>query len=549
MLSRPAQYEPLRTSHSPIVDDTSLSILHAKRRVIEPVLNSVTAIWGRCTELVRVNAGLLLVAASQAFFALMNVAVKKLNSLDPPVPALELVFVRMGITYICCLSYLLWRKVPDPILGPKGVRHLLAIRGFTGFFGLFGVYYSLQYLSLSDATVLTFLAPLTTAVAGYFFLGEAFHRREALAGLMSMVGVVLIARPEAIFGSRSSSSSSHSPPVASDVVNPDENVTPGQRLGAVGVALLGVLGATGAYTSMRAIGKRAHTLHSMSYFSLWCVITSTTGMILLGQKVVLPTRLEWLALLLMIGIFGFLAQALLTMGLQRETAGRGSLAIYVQIIYATILERMFFHTVPSALSIVGTMIIMGSAVYVALTKKTTKTSESAESEAATASAAAFDLELGGVSVSAARRDDPYHHILPQGRVEGDYWQRFAQTNVSRTLGGGGGGGGVAIGVGAVDGMKSDLSLTCGFGELLDEKEKRRGEEEEREEGEETCFAIASPSSSSSLSPSSGSETRVGGDEDEDEDAVSNDDGDEEDDEDDGIIDEDRRRLLKGGSGR
>jgi hypothetical protein len=41
------------------------------------------------------NKGLLLVAASQAFFALMNTAVKKLNSVDPPVPALELVLVRM----------------------------------------------------------------------------------------------------------------------------------------------------------------------------------------------------------------------------------------------------------------------------------------------------------------------------------------------------------------------------------------------------------------------------------------------------------------------
>lgn len=35
------------------------------------------------------NAGLLLVAASQGFFSLMNVAVKKLNSIDPPVPTLE----------------------------------------------------------------------------------------------------------------------------------------------------------------------------------------------------------------------------------------------------------------------------------------------------------------------------------------------------------------------------------------------------------------------------------------------------------------------------
>jgi drug/metabolite transporter (DMT)-like permease len=52
------------------------------------------------------------------------------------------------------------------------------------FFGLFGVYYSLQYLSLSDATVLTFLAPLTTAIAGALLLGESFTLKQASAGSM-----------------------------------------------------------------------------------------------------------------------------------------------------------------------------------------------------------------------------------------------------------------------------------------------------------------------------------------------------------------------------
>ena len=50
------------------------------------------------------------------------------------------------------------------------------------FFGLIGVYFSLQYLSLSDATVLTFLSPLCTAASGAMFLGEIFSRKELFAG-------------------------------------------------------------------------------------------------------------------------------------------------------------------------------------------------------------------------------------------------------------------------------------------------------------------------------------------------------------------------------
>ena len=56
---------------------------------LRPVTNAVESFILLCSSFIRTNAGLLLVAASQGFFALMNVAVKKLNSLDPPVPPLE----------------------------------------------------------------------------------------------------------------------------------------------------------------------------------------------------------------------------------------------------------------------------------------------------------------------------------------------------------------------------------------------------------------------------------------------------------------------------
>lgn len=65
------------------------------------------------------------------------------------------------------------------------------------------------------------------------------------------------------------------------------------------------------------------------------------------SQFIVPNRLVWLAMLVMIGLFGFAAQVrgnidlenvilnswtkiLLTMGLARETASRGSLAIYTQ---------------------------------------------------------------------------------------------------------------------------------------------------------------------------------------------------------------------------
>ena len=43
----------------------------------------------KCKAFADMNTGLLLVATSQIFFALMHTAVKVINSLDPPISALE----------------------------------------------------------------------------------------------------------------------------------------------------------------------------------------------------------------------------------------------------------------------------------------------------------------------------------------------------------------------------------------------------------------------------------------------------------------------------
>ncbi|KAF8332456.1 hypothetical protein F5887DRAFT_1080856 [Amanita rubescens] len=96
------------------------------------------------------NEGLLFVIAAEGFFALMNLSVKILGE---DVSVLEIMWIRMIITCLCAVAYMHFAKINDPVLGPPGIRILLCLRGFTGFFGIFGLWFSLQYLSLSDAIV------------------------------------------------------------------------------------------------------------------------------------------------------------------------------------------------------------------------------------------------------------------------------------------------------------------------------------------------------------------------------------------------------------
>ncbi|KAI1789856.1 EamA-like transporter family-domain-containing protein [Ganoderma leucocontextum] len=311
------------------------------------------------------NAGLLLIALSQGFASLMGVFVKKLNGLDPPVHPLELIWVRMAMTWVICVAYMSLTGVPDPVLGPRGIRVLLAFRGLSGFVGLFGTYYALQYLSLSDATMLSFLTPMCTAVTGALLLKENLTVRQMVASLFSLLGVVLIARPEFLFGRHQGSGEQGGGDGSARIV------TPAQRLTAVGVALLGVVGLTSAYTTIRAIGKRAHVMHNLGAFSLFCILTAPIAMAVVKTPVVIPDNIPCLAMILAVSGCGFAAQMTMTSGLQRETAGRGTIAIYVQIIFSLIFDRVFFHTTPPLLSVIGAVIILSSAIYIALSKQAT----------------------------------------------------------------------------------------------------------------------------------------------------------------------------------
>jgi drug/metabolite transporter (DMT)-like permease len=109
-------------------------------------------------------------------------------------------------------------------------------------------------------------------------------------------------------------------------------------------------------------------MHSLTSFSSQCVIASTFLTLVLpsAPQWTLPTSPTHFLLFLLIGTMGFVAQALMTIGFQRETAGRGSMGMYASIVFAALWDRIIFHSKVQMLSVLGTMLILGSALYVAV---------------------------------------------------------------------------------------------------------------------------------------------------------------------------------------
>jgi drug/metabolite transporter (DMT)-like permease len=269
------------------------------------------------------NKGLAYMLIAQIFGTLMNVTTRLLEvegNNGKGMHPFQILFVRMGMTFVLSTGYMWYKKTPHFPLGMPQVRWLLVARGFGGFFGVFGMYYSLLYLPLADATVITFLAPGLACWACSILIHEPFSRMEQVAGLVSLLGVVLIARPTTLFAAMGSASP---PPAAGNgdampstnstvpAPGPDassyDSVTPAQRLSGVGVALLGVLGSATAFTTIRWIGKRAHPLISVNYFAIWCTLVSVVMQsVLPGVGWVFPANLKEWGYLIFLGTCGFI---------------------------------------------------------------------------------------------------------------------------------------------------------------------------------------------------------------------------------------------------
>ncbi|KAI2636576.1 hypothetical protein GGS26DRAFT_549635 [Hypomontagnella submonticulosa] len=321
------------------------------------------------------NIGLFFVFMAQVFASLMTMTTRLLETgFEKKFHALQIIFVRMLATSVLGCLYMWYKSVPDFPLGRRDVRGLLVLRGVAGYTGLFCSYYSLSYLNISDATVISFLVPTMTAFICFVALREPFTVKEAIAGFIAFAGVLFIARPTFLFPRHDADEPEQSlirlfmADQPKGIV-PSVPATPSERAIAVLLAVIGTFAAAAAYSTIRVIGKRAHSLVSVNYFAVIATVGSfIIIMVLPDLHFEIPeTATQWI-LLVAIGIAGFLLQFLLTEGLQREKAGRATNLIYTQMVFALVLERIVWGTTPPVESLFGSALIIGSAIWVSLQK-------------------------------------------------------------------------------------------------------------------------------------------------------------------------------------
>lgn len=295
--------------------------------------------------------GVFLTLISQLFNSMMIMFCKLLIT-DPdfetPLHPLQILFVRMVITYFFCVLYFVfYEKNPDFPFGPKNFRFLLLLRALGGFIGVGGQYWSLLYLNVSDTVAITFLAPTVTSFMAYLSLGERFTKIEAIGGLVAFCGVIMIAKPHFL--------------LALFKETDDTNNSTGLNLRLIGscFAFFSTFGTGIAMCAIRKIGFNAHPLFMVSIYALFTIIASFLGIILLpGLSFQMPHTTKQWSLLTAIGVTGFFMQYLLTAGMQREKAARAIAMTYTQLVYASIFDFIVNGKIPLGWSLFGEIIIV-----------------------------------------------------------------------------------------------------------------------------------------------------------------------------------------------
>jgi len=219
---------------------------------------------------------------------------------------------------------------------------LLIQRALFGFAALSCYFYSVIVLPLADATVLYFTNPVLTAVAAAALLGERMGRREWVAVVLSMIGVLVIARPGFLFETGGSL-----PPAG------------------VAAGLFAAVFGAGSYVTIRRI-RNDPPLRIVFWFSaITCVLAAPMVLWTPAR----PTPLD-LLLIVLIGVATHLGQLWITWGFRLERAGRASAVGYLQIVFAAGWGWLLFQEAPDRWTWTGAaVVVLGTLQLVRRRKK------------------------------------------------------------------------------------------------------------------------------------------------------------------------------------
>lgn len=269
--------------------------------------------------------GILFIILAGFFFASMSFFVR----LSGDLPTMEKAFFRNAVAVLVAAFML--ARTKEGFHVQKGSWPDLLMRSFCGTVGLICNFYAVDHMNIADANILNKLSPFFAILMSYFILKEKANKVEWVCVVVAFIGAVF-------------------------VVKPAFNM---QFVNAM-IGVSGGLGAGIAYTFVRKLGKKGERgpiiVMVFSTFSCLCTLP-----FLISEFQ--PMKAVQLLCLLMAGVSAAGGQIFITKAYTKAPAKEISVFDYTQVLFAALLGFVFFGQIPDWMSLVGYLIIIGSAIF------------------------------------------------------------------------------------------------------------------------------------------------------------------------------------------
>ena len=248
--------------------------------------------------------------------------------LSGDLPTMQKAFFRNAVAAVVAVILLLQTEEKFKI--KKTSWPGIAARSICGTIGLICNFYAVDKLNIADANILNKLSPFFAIIASYFVLKEKANKFEWGTVVLAFVGALFVVKP-----------SFHM-----DFL-----------YAMVGVA--GGLGAGIAYTFVRKLGKQGERgpviVMCFSVFS--CIVT--LPFIIFDHK---PMTVMQIVCLICAGMAAAGGQFSITAAYKQAPAKEISVFDYSQVIFAALLGFIFLDQIPDVYSVIGYVVIIGSAL-------------------------------------------------------------------------------------------------------------------------------------------------------------------------------------------
>lgn len=301
-------------------------------------LQGFSTFWSLQTPALR---GILLMCISTVAFSVMHGLVRFVSEMLPP---FQIAFFR-NVFGLAFLLPLLMRS-RFAILRTQRIG-LHALRGVINIVAMLMFFTALSISPLAKVTALSFTAPIFMAILAVLVLGERFRIYRWLAILFGFLGMLIILRP--------------------GLVAIDTGallVTGSAALWAVAMVLIKILSRTNS------------SLTIVAYMGIFLGIFSIFPALWVWQ----PFGLETLGWMVLIGLFGSIAQMSLSQSL-KETDPTALMPFdFLKLIWTALIGAWFFGEVPDIYTWIGAAVIFSSGLFIALRERQVKQATSSRTE-------------------------------------------------------------------------------------------------------------------------------------------------------------------------